>query len=168
MVNKKIVIICSVITLVIVVLIVGWQIKKFKETSYASEEEKQSMSQNQNSAQNENLIEQNKSNTENTIDETQNQVIGAEETKPGEKEEEIPEKQDNKNDKDINKDTNKKNSKEQALKLVEKEWGEDDTVYFTVDNQSKNIYNISVRSKDTTETLAEYEVNVDEETVIIK
>lgn len=159
MVNKKIVVICSVIALVIVAVIVGLQIKKFKETSYASEEEKQNISKSQNSIKNENMTEQNKSNTENTVNETQNQVIGAEETKPDEKEQDIPEKQDNKD---------KKNLKEQALKLVEKEWGEDDTVYYTVDNQSNNIYNISVRSKDTTETLAEYEVNVDEETVIIK
>lgn len=162
MVNKKIVISCSIIALVIVALIVGIQIKKFKETSYASEVDQQNISKDQDSVKNENMTEQNKSNTENIINETQNQVIGAEETKPDEKEQDIPEKQDNKNDKDKN------NNKEQALKLVEKEWGEDDTVYYSVDNQSNNIYNISVRSKDTTETLAEYEVNVEEETVIIK
>lgn len=162
MVNKKIVISCSIIALVIVTLIVGIQIKKFKETSSASEDDKQNISKSQNLVENENMTEQNKSNTENIINETQNQVIGAEETKPDEKEQEIPEKQDNKKEQD------KKNNKEQALKLVEKEWGEDDTVYYSVDNQSNNIYNISVRSKDTTETLAEYEVNVEEETVVIK
>lgn len=160
MVNKKIVISCSIIALAIVALIVGIQIKKFKETSYASEEENQNIAKSQNSVKNENMTEQNKSNAENTINETQNQVIGAEETKPDEKEQDIPEKQDNKNDKN--------NNKEQALKLVEKEWGEDDTVYYSVDNQSNHIYNISVRSKDTTETLAEYEVDVEEQTVIIK
>lgn len=60
---------------------------------------------------------------------------------------------------------NSKNSQEKALDLVKEEWGEDDTVYYTIDNESGSIFNISVRSKQTTETLAEYEVNVEKQSI---
>ena len=54
------------------------------------------------------------------------------------------------------------------MDLVKKEWGEDNSVYYTVDSNSGNIYNISVRSKATTEALIEYEVDVINKKVIMK
>ena len=60
------------------------------------------------------------------------------------------------------------NTDETALGLVKKEWGEDNTVYYTIDDQKDNIYTVSVRSKSTTEQLAEYEVNVKDKSVFIK
>ena len=164
MVNKKVVIICSIIALIVVGAIVGIEIKKLKETDYSEEVGKQNNLENQNVTQNEvkndvqseNTIQENEVNTENTVTEntTQNQVQGEEETKP--------EKEDTQGNK------SNENNKDKALKLVQEEWGEDDTVYYTIDNQSNNTYNISVRSKSTTETLAEYEVDVEDETVVIK
>ena len=60
------------------------------------------------------------------------------------------------------------NKKEQALKLVEEEWGEDNTVYYTIDNEYGNIYSISVRSKSTTAVLQEFEVDSSKGTVNLK
>ena len=60
------------------------------------------------------------------------------------------------------------NKKEEALKLVKEEWGEDDTVYYTIDNESGNIFSISVRSKSTTAVLQEYEIDVSKGTVTLK
>ena len=59
-------------------------------------------------------------------------------------------------------------SEEKALELVKQEWGEDDTVYYTVDNNNGTTYNISVRDKTTTETLAEYKVNLNTNSVEIQ
>lgn len=159
MVNKKVVVICSIIALVTVLLVIGIKIKKFKETDYASEEniinisnKVETQNSSKNEAKEENVIKENEKNTENITEEnvSQTQVQGEEETKTEEKQE------------------NNEDGKDKALRLVKKEWGEDDTVYYTIDNQSNNIYNISVRSKSTTATLAEYEVDVNEETVMIK
>ena len=159
MVNKKIVIICTIIALVVTILIVAFEIKKFKEEDYFEEDKLLEVSENL--AQNQTLNEENQeekeiedSNTQiNTTIEEENMV---EETNTfqGEEETKEDEPQENYNDK--------------ALELAKKEWGEDDTVYYTIDNQSENIFSISVRSKTTTETLAEYEINVIEGTVNLK
>ena len=61
-----------------------------------------------------------------------------------------------------------KNKKDEALKLVENEWGEDSTVYYTIDYEAGNIYSISVRSKSTTAVLQEYEVDAVKGTVSLK
>ena len=66
-----------------------------------------------------------------------------------------------------NEDT-KKTKDEKAIELVKKEWGKDDSVYFTIDRIVGNKYDISVRSKKTTQTLTEYEVDISKETVEIK
>ena len=60
------------------------------------------------------------------------------------------------------------NKKDEALRLVETEWGEDNSVYYTIDNESGNIFSISVRSKSTTAVLQEYEVDVSKSTVTLK
>ena len=75
----------------------------------------------------------------------------------------------NKNQDNLKKyDNDDENTDETALGLVKKEWGEDNTVYYTIDDQKDNIYTVSVRSKSTTEQLAEYEVNVKDKSVFIK
>ena len=164
MVNKKVVIICTIIALIVVASIVAIKIGKLEETEPV-EENIQGTAQNVQEAQNtikneveeqETIEEPNKEN-EVTVNETtaenkattQNEIQGEEETKETEGIEE-------------------ENTTEKALKLVKEEWGEDDTVYYTIDNQSNNIFNISVRSKETTATLTEYEVDVKEEKVTMK
>ena len=165
MVYKKTVIICSIIAFLIVAVIVAINIKKFKDEEYIAEENTQGSYQNeiedQNLTQNElpventileeETIEENQTNTENTTvnDITQNEYQGEEE------ETGITEEAE-------------ENKDEKALNLVKQDWGEDDTVYYTIDNQSNSIYYISVRSKSTTATLAEYEVDVNQGTAKMK
>ncbi len=165
MVYKKTVIICSIIAFLIVAVIVAINIKKFKDEEYIAEENTQGSYQNeiedQNLTQNElpventileeETIEENQTNTENTtVNEiTQNEYQGEEE------ETGITEEAE-------------ENKDEKALNLVKQDWGEDDTVYYTIDNQSNSIYYISVRSKSTTATLAEYEVDVNQGTAKMK
>ena len=62
----------------------------------------------------------------------------------------------------------KENKQNTAINLTKEEWGEDDTVYYTIDREQNNVYDISVRSKSTTQTLAEYEVDIENKTVQIK
>ena len=70
-------------------------------------------------------------------------------------------------DSSINQESKK--SKDQiATDLAKNEWGEDQSVYYTIDRSSGDKYYICVRSKETTETLAEYEVDIVKKTVEIK
>ena len=58
---------------------------------------------------------------------------------------------------------------DKAINLVEKEWGDDDGVYFSclsIDNEGR--YTVSVNDSKTTRTLAFYTVDVDKETVEIQ
>lgn len=168
MVNKKVVIICSIIAVLIVAGIVAIQIKKWKEEENRQEETtlaNTNLLSNQNSVENEikeeNIIEENTAQNENTTtnevvqNQTQNQNQNQIQTQVQGQEESTEEAPEENND-------------DKALRLVKEEWGEDDTVYYTIDNQSNNTYNISVRSKSTTATLAEYEVDISKGTAEIK
>jgi len=166
MINKKIVIICTIIALVIVTSIVGFNIKKLNDNDLESlnelgyEQNQVSKKENEINSNlekeesltnNETKEEQEDNETNNNVDEdTNTQIQGQEETK----------NDDQKNNED---------NTQVAIELVKQEWGvEDDTVYYTVDNKKDDAYVISVRSKLTTETLAEYEVNVNDKTVVIQ
>jgi FtsZ-interacting cell division protein ZipA len=167
MVNKKIVIICTIIALVIVGTIVGIKIKNFKEKEYVNEnsENKKNTTVVQNTVENEvqeeNTLETNET-AENTAEKTE--VKGEEELNNGNSEN----KNNTENQDTSTSNNDDENTDETALGLVKKEWGEDNTVYYTIDDQKDNIYTVSVRSKSTTEQLAEYEVNVKDKSVFIK
>ena len=111
--------------------------------------------------QEENTIEANET-AENTAEKTE--VKGEEELNNGNSEN----KNSTKNQDTSTSSNDDENTDETALGLVKKEWGEDNTVYYTIDDQKDNIYTVSVRSKSTTEQLAEYEVNVKDKSVFIK
>lgn len=167
MVNKKIVIICTIIALVVVGAIVGIKIKDFKEKKYVDEntenQKNTTVVQNtvENEVQEENTVETNEI-TENTVKEPE--AKGEEELNNGNSEN----KNNTENQDTTTSSNNDENTDETALGLVRKEWGEDNTVYYTIDDQKDNIYTVSVRSKSTTEQLAEYEVNVKDKSVFIK
>ena len=165
MVNKKVVIICSIIALIIVSVIVGIQIKKLNEIENVGEVQDTAK---QNTSVNQNLATSNE--TENTGNEEQN--ITQENTseqnqiKGEEEKEQEPTEENTANT--SNTEEMAENNNLSAIDLAKKQWGEDDSVYYTIDHQSNEIYTISVRSKSTTEQLAEYEVDVKEQTVVIK
>lgn len=174
MINKKIVIIISIIALIIGMLVITFKVKELKDIEdrnieYLQEEalkaeqniiesqineeentvEQENITDTQNTQSDESVrsTEQNNTQTETPV---QSQVEGEEE----------------KNSKENQ--SSEENNDEKALRLVKEEWGEDSTVYYTIDNQSDDTYSISVRSKETTATLAEYEANISTETVFIK
>lgn len=62
----------------------------------------------------------------------------------------------------------KQDEEQIALGLVKDEWGEDDSVYYTIDRHVGNIYDISVRSKSNTQSLMEYKVDTNKKTVEMK
>lgn len=165
MVNKKVVIICSIIALIIVSVIVGIQIKKLNEIENVGEVQDTAK---QNTSVNQNLATSNE--TENTGNEEQN--ITQENTseqnqiKGEEEKEQEPTEENTANT--SNTEEMAENNNLSAIDLAKKQWGEDDSVYYTIDHQSNEIYTISVRSKSTTEQLAEYEVDVKEQTAVIK
>ncbi len=70
-------------------------------------------------------------------------------------------------DTEVNEES-KKNKDQIATDLAKNEWGDDESVYYTIDKSSGDKYYICVRSKATTETLAEYEVDIGKKTVEIK
>ena len=167
MVNKKVVIICSIIALIIVGGIVGIQIKKLNEIENVGEVQdtaKQNTSVNQNSAtsnETENTGNEEQNITQENTSE-QNQIKGEEEKEQEQTEENTV------NTNTSNTEETAENKNLSAIDLAKKQWGEDDSVYYTIDHQSNEIYTISVRSKSTTEQLAEYEVDVKEQTAVIK
>ena len=143
--------------------------KDVEETS-ANVVTNESISNTQNIS--ENIIQ----NFENVVEnENNNQVAEEVEIKSNTEVEKNEEKQeaDNKNEQEESngeeeaKDTeqSKKSKDEKVLDLVGKKWGEDESVYYTIDRNIGSKYYVSVRSKQTTQTLAEYEVDLEKETV---
>ncbi len=159
MVNKKIVIICTLIALIVILSIIGFKIKIWKENYEELDAHAETNLEN-------NMINStvNETNETNEINETENETSENSVTN---------ETVDNQNTfqgvEEINGNESYNNSEEEAILLAKKEWGEtDETVYYTVDNVSENIYTISVRSKSSTAQLAEYEVNLATKEVTIK
>ena len=149
MVNKKIVVICSIIAIIIVGTIVGINIKKCRKNYFKDIEKTNSLENDINNNTNTTIEnETNKTSTENVVDESSNIIRGEEEQ---------------------NTTSSEGDKSEEAISLAKKEWGEtDETVYYTIDNVSGNIYTISVRSKSSTAQLAEYEVDISNKKVTIQ
>ena len=162
MVNKKVVIIVSIIAIILVSTVVYISFKSLdkeyienenKSENYGSEQDVNSATSND--------IQENKLNQENNNNEDKN------ENKLEEQENEIEntesETQENKNETSNNDiQEEKKDGDEKAIALVKKKWGEsDDTVYYNIEEQiSDNVYIVSVRDSETTEDLSEYRVDI--------
>ena len=130
----------------------------------------ESISNTQNTS--ENIIQKNEINEENKNNNQESEEVENVVDTDVEKNEEKQEA-DNKNEQEESngeeeaKETeqSKKSKDEKVLDLVSKEWGEDESVYYTIDRNVEDKYYVSVRSKQTTQTLAEYEVDLEKETV---
>lgn len=105
---------------------------------------------NSTNTYNENTINENQIEENNTVDEnTTSNVIGREEKES----EEESKKSSGNND-------------QKAIELVKKEWGDDESsVYFNIENKNGTKYKITVRSSETTEAIAWYDVDVETEKV---
>lgn len=169
MVNKKIVIIVTIIAIILVSGIVYISLNRESQEQYTFSEETVE-NQVKNNVENdtnkdekeENVVEENKiddeieseNETENKVDDEieENEVANTT----------SDEKEDDKKD-----ETEKLTSEDKAIDLVKKEWGENDnTVYYYVEEQvSDNVYIISVRDQATTQDLSIYRVDVSSESV---
>ena len=116
-------------------------------------------SKNYNNIEKENKIVEDVNAIENKLE---NAVVNESENKVENSEEENtvtnPEEKEN---------PNKQGNEEKAIDIAEKEWGEDDSVYFEFDHvDSKGNYVISVRQKSTTKALAWLTIDVENSKVI--
>ena len=147
MVNKKIVIIATLIALITVGLIVAIGIKSigkgessFNILSEANNETKKS-EENEIDLKNDEEINNMK---ENQVDENNIQENSISES-----------------------DTKEKEGKDIAIDLAKKEYGEsDDSVYYYVEEKiSDDVYIISVRNRETTAGIIDYEIKIKKEEV---
>ncbi len=174
MVNKKVVFVCTTIALIIDFLIVGFKIaklninneniyrekKELKETNFISE----SITDMEKEKK-----EENRTDEKATFEEEKNVVEENEKEQENSKEIVSEKKQENNKETVSEKEQSEiSNLNELALNLVKVEWGEDETVYYTIDKQIEDIFFITVRSKTTTESLAEYEVNTKQKSVELR
>ena len=143
--------ICVVILIVLIVLLVKYT-KESKETNSYVENTTNIKTENNHQQNNITNVQENiekEENTQNNLKE-ENTIIGKEEVI--EEEEETQSSSDN---------------EQEAINLVKKEWGEDDSVYYCIDYVSGNIYKISIRSNETTKLWAEYTVDMNNKKVTL-
>ena len=166
MINKKVVIIATIIIVLIVGVIVGIKIKDFKNIIGDFIEEN-TIDSNANASENDktNSIKNTTENSENNIinttdnDEQNNKNIDNHNTTSS--------KNDVGAGNNSSPDSGKESSEEKALNLVKNKWGKNDNnVYYYVEEQvSDDVFVISVRDKNTTMSLANYEVNIKSEEI---
>ena len=179
MVNKKVVFIVTMITMVIVGALVGDEIISFKY-GYLQAASSNTVSSNVVESTNTKVDDTNSisSEEENVTEASKTKEDVEEDTKKEENtvNKSSTEKEENsvtntsvKKESTKTNDTSEKkaNNEEKAKDLAKKEWGanKNDVYYYVEEKVSENVYIISVRSKSSTAELIEYEVNVQKGTV---
>ena len=157
MVDKKAVIIVTIISLVIVGLLMymGLHGKDSENTVTETVQNNTSITNTINE-----ILTDNEKNVENT---TENTEENTEKENISEQENKTENETTDENKASSNSEQEKKENPEDiAISLVKKKWGEkDDSVYYYVEDKiAENVYLVSVRSSETTEDLGEYKVNI--------
>lgn len=149
MVNKKVVILVSIIAIVITGAIVYFSLKPLLNIKYTIGDEEYEL--------NTSIINYN---TQDNIVEEKNEISN----ETNNKVEENITNETSENEKNTATPTTeaKKTGKELALELAKKEWGESDTsvYYYVEEKKSEDVYIISVRNRETTAGMIDYEVNI--------
>ena len=159
MVNKKAVIIVTIITIIIVGVMLWFGINSIEKPVYTFEDvAKQEVNEEENqenSSIKKDDEEKESDKDEEKIEENKKEDIENDENKSNES-------KNNDNDEKDLEDSNEKSDEDIAIELAKKEWGEDDKkVYYYVDEKlSDSKYVITVRSKETTAGLRDYCVNI--------
>lgn len=153
MVNKKLVIIITIIAIIVVGAIVGYGIMSLQETEYTFDE-----------VSNNTIGDEENSIANNTVDEN---VVDENVVDKNATDENLA--QQNTTTESNDNSASSEDPEEVAKSLAEQKWkeeGQNQEVYYYVEEQlSDNVYVISVRSKDTTAVLIDYEVNIETEEV---
>ena len=139
MVNKKVVILIAILVIVITGAIVWFSLKPLQNIKYTFGDKEYETNTSIINKPTE-IAEKNETEEENKTEET-NTEKETNTTKENE---------------------TKKTGKELAVELAKKEWGEKDTsVYYYVEEvKSEDVYIISVRNRETTAGMMDYEVNI--------
>lgn len=158
MVNKKVVIISTIIAILIVGAIVGIKIKKLDNVQEIISEEKPKNTVVQN-----NVIENTVINNNVISNETKNEV---ENTTTNTAKTENSTKNTSVSNSEVKTDE-KLTGEEKAKQLAKDKWGKtDDNVYYYVEDKlSENEYIVSVRDSDTTVSLMDYKINIKTEEI---
>ena len=155
MVNKKVVIISTIICIILVAGIIYISLNK----SYEEPEIEKEITETNGV---ENKIQENVEKENTQVEEKVENTEKEENTEVQENKAEEPKIEEDKEEQ-----KSELTGEEKAKELVKKEWGENDkTVYYYVEEQvSDDLYIISVRDAQTTEELSTYEVDNSAETV---
>ena len=152
--KKRIIAICIAVILLIIttkliVKLINIKNNKEREVANTNENSIQSNIVENNTIEN-NMIENDEENeiTDNTVIEK--------EKEPSENNTSIGEEEITKTE--IEKE---ENNQEKAMELVKRDWGEDNSVYFSFEGIENGKYIISVREESTTRTINTYAVNVE-------
>lgn len=164
---KKILIFLILCLLIVSATLIAYIYLSKANLNEYKENDENKVNQNTNIAEN-HIVAQNLSNINNTI--VQENIV---ENINVQENDDKKEKNENQEKSHIEEQSSEKeeitqDNEQIALKLVKDEWGEDDSVYYTVDRQVENIYYISVRGKANTQSLMEYEVDIEKKTVEMK
>ena len=152
MVNKKVVILVSILSIVITGAIVYFSLKPLLNIKYSfGDEEYESKTSIIGNKTQENIVE-----NKNEIEDETNIEVEENNTSETNK---ISEKENNNTTPTSD---SKKTGKELALELAKKEWGENDisVYYYIEEKKSEDVYIISVRNRETTAGMIDYEVNI--------
>lgn len=160
MVNKKVVIISTIIAILIVGVIVGIKIKKLDNVQEIISEEKPKNTVVQNNVIENTVINNNVISNE-TKNEVENTITNTNTTKT-----ENSVKNTSVSNSEVKTDE-KLTGEEKAKQLAKDKWGKtDDNVYYYVEDKlSENEYIVSVRDSDTTVSLMDYKVNIKTEEI---
>ena len=153
MVNKKVVIIATTIAIIIVSAIFYLSIRRFGKIEYTFNEVKESNVINEKKISEQNSTEENTTDENSTVESNtiENNTIKNSTTEENTSVEQKVEK----------------TGKDLAVELAKDKWGkEDNSVYYYIEEQkSDNKYIVSVRNKDTTARIIDYEVDIQNKTV---
>lgn len=182
MVDKKAVIIVSIIALIIVGTILGIRIKNLNKYEYQeadeieitknassnvaqeSEDTNSSVEESNKRNDSENIIEE-KQITENTISNTNSENITPEDNSTKNT---TSNTSTSKNNSTSNTNSIEKDPEKLAISLAKEKWGKKNSnVYFDVEdkNEKKGIYTIVVRDSSTTVEMVTYKVDINKKTV---
>lgn len=161
--NKKVLMyIIAVVLIVIVAVLIGFAISKEGNNNQAIPTDSNTLEEKNDVVNNtsiNNVVENNVINEVNNV--ISNEVTGEVENEISTEVEN--EEQDNNNSEEIDKDSLAKieDEEERAIEIVKRDWGEDSKVYFYLDGKIKDgKCTVCVKSVETTNTLYEYKVDV--------
>lgn len=157
--EKKDKILITILVILLITIIVGvWLYCTLETTNTKNEVNNTAKQENKIEEQKENKVEENMLEEENAIEEN---VVEKNEINETETTSNIVGKEE----KESKTENTGKTNEEKAIEVAKKEWGTTDGVSFDIQNREGNIYTVAVRSISNTQVYAWYRVNVETESI---